>query len=267
MNLLALDTSTERLCLALWAQGQWQLHEEVGGAQASMRLLPAAQALLGQQGLNWSDLQGLAYTQGPGAFTGLRGACSAVQGLALGLGIAAVAVPSLQVVAEDARLQAVERGALPPTEACVVHVAVDARMGQVYEEVLAWDGRRWSSLLGPAVRTPEDLAAAWADAMGPDAAPARSGRSVASRPRLMAGSGLHLLPQEVAQGWRTGALAWVEREARRPAALGYCACAAWAHGPRLDAAQVMPLYVRDRVAQTTAEREAQRQMVAQGAVT
>ena len=264
MNLLALDTSTERLCLALYARGQWYPHEEPGGAQASMRLLPAAQVLLSQQGVQWADLHGLAFGQGPGAFTGLRGACAAVQGLALGLGIPAVAVPSVQLVAEDARQQALACGRLQAQARCTVHVAVDARMGQVYDDMLAWDGRRWHSLQGVAVRAPQEVARDWEAAI--EAAEPHAGRSEAhptAAVRLMAGSGLPLLPFNDAQAWRAGVALWAEREVHRALALGHGALAAWEDGPRLDAAQVMPLYVRDRVAQTTAEREAQRMAAAQ----
>lgn len=263
MNLLALDTSTERLCLALHARGQWALHEEAGGALASMRLLPAAQELLSQQRLRWADLQGLAFGQGPGAFTGLRGACAAVQGLALGLGIPAVAVPSLQLVAEDARQQALARGLFGAQAHCTVHVAVDARMGQVYDDTLAWDGQRWCSRQGVSVRAPQEVARDWRAALEGVRLEAGARAGLHHEPavpsiRLMAGSGLPLLPADEAQACRASTVLWAEAEVNRALALGHGAWAAWEDGPRLDAAQVMPLYVRDRVAQTTAEREAQR---------
>lgn len=246
MKLLALDTSTERLCLALCQDGRVHGHEEPGGALASQRLLPAAQALLQRHGLNWGDLDGLAYGEGPGAFTGLRGACAAVQGLALGLDLRAVSVPSLWIVAEDARHQALAHGLLQPQGPCTVAVAVDARMGQVYDERMRWSGQGWTCLDGPQVRAPEDVAQAWwALRSGACTEPAW----------ILAGSGLALMPEADAAALKGQALFWAAEAHDRSAALGRCAVLAWEAGPQRDAAQVMPRYVRDRVALTTAERQ------------
>jgi tRNA threonylcarbamoyladenosine biosynthesis protein TsaB len=251
MNLLALDSSTERLCLALCLADdggavEIHVHEEEGGSRASLRLLPAARELLARHGLDWPDLNGLAFGQGPGAFTGLRGSCAAVQGLALGLGLESVAIPSLRIVAEDARLQAVRQGVLSESAACVVRVAVDARMGQLYEGCGAWDGQAWRGVYGPTVRDPADVARDWLQ-------PMHSGVAV------MAGSGLNLMPADAVQALAPLAQAWIEHEVDRAYALGGCAVMAWRQPDvrRLDAAQVMPLYVRDQVALTTAEREQQ----------
>jgi tRNA threonylcarbamoyladenosine biosynthesis protein TsaB len=261
MNLLALDTSTERLCLALClahddAEVDIHVHEEEGGPRASMRLLPAARELLARHGLDWSDLTGLAFGQGPGAFTGLRGSCSAVQGLALGLGLESVAIPSLRIVAEDARLQAVRRGVLSVSTACVVRVAVDARMGQVYEGCGAWDGQRWYGVYGSTVRDPADVAGDW---LQPVRLADDSKHAVASAVTVMAGSGLNLMPVDVVQSLAPLAQAWIAHEVDRAYALGRCAVMVWRDPGvvRLDAAQVMPLYVRDQVALTTVEREQQ----------
>jgi tRNA threonylcarbamoyladenosine biosynthesis protein TsaB len=247
MKLLALDTSTDRLCVALCGHGGVQTHEEPGGPQASQRLLPAAQALLARHGLVWADLDGLAYGQGPGAFTGLRVACAAVQGLALGLGLRAVGVCSLMIVAEDARQQAMGRGSLRAEQACTVAVAVDARMDQVYDKRLRWDGQHWQSLSEAAVRLPNEVVMDWTQRWATD------GRQQ-GEPWVLAGSGLGLMPSKPWSHLQAQALCCLPDTADRGAALGRCADAAWAGGPHLDAAQVMPCYVRDRVALTTAER-------------
>ncbi|NBT10515.1 MAG: tRNA (adenosine(37)-N6)-threonylcarbamoyltransferase complex dimerization subunit type 1 TsaB [Betaproteobacteria bacterium] len=264
MNLLALDTSTDRLCMALCSGEAVHAHEEPGGPQASQRLLPAAQALLVQRGLTWRDLDGLAFGQGPGAFTGLRGTCAAVQGLCLGLGVSAVAVPSLLIVAEDARQQALDSGQLKPTQACTVAVAMDARMGQVYDDQAHWDGRHWRPMTSPLVRSPSEVAESWQTVRAQEAdrahqaeRPGHDRQGAAQGTWLYAGSGLDLMPLELAGPLRHRAALWAPHVAHRGAALGRCAVAAWAAGPRLDAAQVMPWYVRDRVALTTAERRAQ----------
>jgi tRNA threonylcarbamoyladenosine biosynthesis protein TsaB len=253
MKLLALDTSTERLCVALCTGDQVGVHEEPGGPQASQRLLPAAQALLQQLGLQWSDLHGLAYAQGPGAFTGLRGACAAVQGLALGLGVPAVAVPSLRIVAQAARQDAVRQGLLQPGQTCTAWVAMDARMGQVYDDLARWDGQRWHEVRGPVVREPVQACAQWLDDFDSAGHALKGGADAPAI--LFAGSGLGLMPPDGAEKLRATGMLWMDQELGRGAALAQLAMAAWELGPRLDAAHVMPLYVRDRVALTTAERE------------
>ncbi|MFM7533863.1 MAG: tRNA (adenosine(37)-N6)-threonylcarbamoyltransferase complex dimerization subunit type 1 TsaB, partial [Rubrivivax sp.] len=74
--LLALDTSTEVLSVALHGPLGLRLHEGEGGAQASATLLPRIQSMLREQGLRAADLQAVAFGCGPGAFTGLRTACA-----------------------------------------------------------------------------------------------------------------------------------------------------------------------------------------------
>ena len=107
--LLALDTATERLHIALslgaGEGARTQVQELPGGAQASNGLLPALQGLLNAAGLAWPDVSAIAFGAGPGAFTGLRTACSVTQGLALGLGVPVIALDTLMAVAEDARQQ------------------------------------------------------------------------------------------------------------------------------------------------------------------
>ena len=101
-TLLALDTATEHLHIALVAgaaDGAVRTRALPGGAQASAGLLPALQALLDDAGLRWADVDAIAFGSGPGAFTGLRTACSVTQGLALGLGCPVIALDTLMAVA------------------------------------------------------------------------------------------------------------------------------------------------------------------------
>ena len=224
-RLLALDCAGEILSLAL-TEGERVVvaREAPGGAQSSDTLLPLAQTLLGELGWAWSDLSGIAFGQGPGAFTGLRTACAVAQGLALGLDRPVLPLDSLCLVAEDAAAQAT--GAM---RACTV--VVDARMGEVYHAHYALGASGWQPLRAPGLDRPEAL----------DLSGAHD----------WAGNGLALLPQPPAgRCWPTAA--------QRAQALGRLAVAAARAGTWLDAADALPLYVRDKVAQTTAEREAER---------
>ncbi|MEY4099252.1 MAG: hypothetical protein RL300_423, partial [Pseudomonadota bacterium] len=95
MNLLAFDTSTEVMSIAVRSgagkAGLYQ-HNAAGGAQTSTHLIPEIQRLMALAQLRFEDLDAIVFGAGPGSFTGLRTACSVAQGLALG-----VAVPVLPV--------------------------------------------------------------------------------------------------------------------------------------------------------------------------
>ncbi|MGH8820077.1 MAG: tRNA (adenosine(37)-N6)-threonylcarbamoyltransferase complex dimerization subunit type 1 TsaB, partial [Rhodoferax sp.] len=84
MKLLAFDTSTEVMSIAVAHDAQLWQHTSPGGAQASGMLIPAILALLAQAALALQELDAIVFGCGPGSFTGLRTACSVAQGLAFG---------------------------------------------------------------------------------------------------------------------------------------------------------------------------------------
>ena len=232
--MLAFDTSTERMAIGLQAPAGPSCIDAAGGAAASAGLLPQIHALLARAGLTLADLDAIAFGRGPGAFTGLRTACAVAQGLGFGLVRPLLPIDSLLVVAEDARLQVAAATAIE------VGVVMDARMGEVYAGRYRWDGGRWRVVQAPALFTLPALAAAW---------------TVAEAPALLAGSALDVF------GPRLGLpAAWprVAAEFDRAAALLRLAVAAAADDEGVDAASALPLYLRDKVALTTREREAAR---------
>jgi tRNA threonylcarbamoyladenosine biosynthesis protein TsaB len=239
--LLALDSSTEIFALALTSPaGRW-LFEAEGGPQASARLVPEALALLAGAGLSLADVDAIGFGQGPGAFTGLRAACAVVQGLAFGAAKPVLAIDSLMLVAEDARQQAAadER---PLTGS--IWVAMDARMGEIYAARYAWNQGVWASGIPPSLYTPAQLREAW----------------LAEPPAAVAGSALTVFAESLGLTDQPACRAW-PRSHSRAAALAALTTQAWAAGAQLDAAEAMPVYVRDKVAQTTAERLALRASV------
>lgn len=127
MRILALDAATEAMSAALFdsadASADREIFEIAPRAHAT-RLLPAAQSLLDAAGLEITDLDGLAFARGPGAFTGLRIAAGLVQGLAGGAGLSVVGVSTLAALAARAFDQA--------PHAARVQVVQDARMGEIY---------------------------------------------------------------------------------------------------------------------------------------
>ncbi|MBS0448779.1 MAG: tRNA (adenosine(37)-N6)-threonylcarbamoyltransferase complex dimerization subunit type 1 TsaB [Proteobacteria bacterium] len=227
--LLALDTATERMSLALARDGQAWTHEAAGGATASATLIPAVQGLLARAGLLLRDLDAIAFGRGPGAFTGLRTACSVAQGLALGANKPVLPVDTLLALAEDARddAQDIDLWSL-----------MDARMDEIYAAHYAYADGAWRVVEAPMLVRPEALNARWR----------------AQPPQIVAGNAVR------AYGARLDL-----RAARRiPEAMPHAAAmlriagALWERGGAVDAAAALPLYVRDKVAQTTAERAALR---------
>ena len=226
-SLLAFDTATEHLSIAVAVRERVLTHEAAGGAQASATLIPAILALLAEAGVTLRELDAIAFGRGPGAFTGLRTACSVAQGLAYGAGKPVLAIDTLLAVAEDAR-----RGA----EAFDVWVAMDARMDEIYAAHYRFDGGAWSVREAPLLITPDALNARW-----------------------------HLEPAQHVAGTAITAfgarLAWGDAAPHpealpRAAAMMPLARALWVQGGAVDAAHALPLYLRDKVAQTTAERDA-----------
>jgi tRNA threonylcarbamoyladenosine biosynthesis protein TsaB len=220
--LLAIDCATETVHLGLCAGERTWTRQLPGGAAASAALLPAIEGLLADAGLPLGALEALAFGRGPGAFTGLRTACAVVQGLALGLDLPVLAIDTLAAVAEDAR----QAGATAP----LIWVIQDARMGELYVAACGTDG---SMPAPPRLARPADLPALLSD-----------------HPGDLAGNGLALLPA-LSDGAATRAWPQAEPSARALLAL---ARIAHARGLHQDAALALPLYVRDKVALTTAER-------------
>ena len=230
--LLALDSSTDQMAVAVSSPSGRTLIDQPGGAQASATLLPQALALLAQADLSLADVDAIAFGRGPGAFTGLRTACAVVQGLAFGAGKPVLALDSLMIVAEDARQQAVAAAA--PLEG-LIWVAMDARMGEIYAAAYRFEGAAWITVDAPALYSPAALLGHW------------------QCPAAVAGSALGVFAEQLgspARSWPTSV--------SRAAAIAALAEQAWARGEATDAATALPVYVRDKVAQTTAERLAAR---------
>jgi tRNA threonylcarbamoyladenosine biosynthesis protein TsaB len=235
-RLLAFDTSTDTMSIALLTPHGVRSRDEAGGAQASAHLVPELLALLADAGCGMQALDAIAFGCGPGAFTGLRTACSVAQGLAFGAGKPVVPVDSLLIVAQDARMQINDVAhAAAPTE---LWVAMDARMNEIYAGAYRWSAGRWAVQSAPALYTVEALNARW------QAAP----------PALVAGSALDAFGDRLT----LGAAATVPRERSRAAALIEVAAQLLADGRTVDAVHALPVYLRDKVALTTQEREAVR---------
>lgn len=150
MNLLAIETSSEYLSLALEAGGTLHDYHEHAGQLHAERILGEVMALIARAGLQKADVQGIAFGCGPGSFTGLRIACGVTQGLAYALDVPVKGIVTLMALAED----------LFRTDGCRQVIACsDARMGEVYHAAYRRtlvDGlESWVEVSPPMVCKPE----------------------------------------------------------------------------------------------------------------
>ncbi len=121
--ILAIDTSTEACSCALIKNGLITETFEVIPRQHAKRLLPMIKDLLAEQSLDFTDLQAIAYGQGPGSFTGLRIAAGVTQGIALAANLPVVPVSSLAALAYQVKGQ---------QEQAIVFSTLDARIDEIY---------------------------------------------------------------------------------------------------------------------------------------
>jgi tRNA threonylcarbamoyladenosine biosynthesis protein TsaB len=227
MRLLALDAATEACSVALICDGEWRERSVESGKAHATEILRMVQELLAEAEIPLSGLDGLAASVGPGSFTGVRISVAVAQGLAFGAGLSVVPVGTLEALA----LQAVNAGAQRAI-ACL-----DARMGEVY----------WGCFESHAL---QGVAALNVPGVGPpDAVRLPSGggayrgigRGFSAYPILSQLPGLQI----DAVGSRA------LPNAREMAQLGVLRLAAQGG---LDPADLIPLYLRDKVALTSAER-------------
>lgn len=223
LNLLALESATEHCSAALWLDGHVMVRHSLNPQRHSETLLPLVQDLLEEAGVGSSALDAVAFGAGPGAFTGLRLACGVAQGLALGLAIPVIPVSTLMALAQSA------------AETRVVAL-LDARMGQVYCAAYERDGEDWLTRVDPCLCDPEALPllpqGLW----------------------LPVGSGSEMLGSRLDQAWPGQLLparAGIVPDAAHVATL---AARAYACGAAVPPESASPVYLRDKVAQTRAER-------------
>jgi tRNA threonylcarbamoyladenosine biosynthesis protein TsaB len=230
MRILVLETSTEWCSVAVGDGVRWRARDELAGQAHSERALVLCDELLAEAGWTVGDLDGIAFGAGPGSFTGIRIACGLAQGLALAADLPVLPVPTLEALAQAAWTD----GAHSHVIACL-----DARMREVYVAAYARDGCAWRELAAP-------------DVLAPDAVGRPPGAGW-----FGAGSGFRAYPALAARL----ALAGFDGAARPTAqAVGELALPRFAAGAGVSAADALPIYVRHRVALTTAEREAGRRL-------
>ncbi|NQD37707.1 tRNA (adenosine(37)-N6)-threonylcarbamoyltransferase complex dimerization subunit type 1 TsaB [Permianibacter sp. IMCC34836] len=221
-NVLALDTATEALSVALQFGDQLVGHYEVAPRLHAQKILPLIDSVLAQAGLRIADIDAFVFGRGPGAFTGVRTAVAVVQGLAFSHDKPVLGVSTLLAMAEGARRQ---HGVTQ------VLTAIDARMGEIYAAAYRHDGKEWQLVLPEAVMAPAQLKFAEAGDW------------------FACGTGWQAHGEQLRAGVRAH-LQLEPGEGRLPDARDMLALAlpALARGEGLPADQALPVYLRDQVA-------------------
>jgi len=224
LNLLAFDTSTEFLSIAIARDEEVFCLDTLAGQSHSQRILPEIQHLMRRAQLQLSDLNGLVFGAGPGSFTGVRIAAGVAQGLALGAGLPVLGVCTLMALAQGSR-------------ASKVLACLDARMGEVYFAAYVKQGDAWHTVHAPGLYKP-------------DAVPQVDGHGWAA-----AGSGWQTYGDILSARYSAQISEMQPQLMPQANAMLQLASADFASGRTMTAADAMPIYIRNRVALKTTERE------------
>jgi tRNA threonylcarbamoyladenosine biosynthesis protein TsaB len=222
MRILGLETSTDLGSCALLLDGETIERRCPPGRPHSETLLPLVRDLLAEAGLDFSRLDAIAFGAGPGAFTGLRVACGIAQGLAVAADLPVLPVGTLEALAAGSHGDR-------------VLALLDARMNEVYYAALERDGEGLRLAGEVRVAPPEAIVlpegAGW----------------------LACGNALAAYP---ALARRVAEAGWDAQPEAMPtaAAVVRLALPRLARGEAVDPGLAAPFYVRDKVAQTVAER-------------
>jgi tRNA threonylcarbamoyladenosine biosynthesis protein TsaB len=223
VNVLALESSTHVLSVALWRDGSAREHRETLPSAGSRYLLPWLSALLADAEMDIADVDAIAFGAGPGGFVGVRLACALAQGLAVGLGLPVLGVSTLEALA-------VASGGTD------VYACMDARMGEVYAAAFRCCGGTADIVQAAGVFAPGEVPlpppAAW----------------------VGVGDGFAVHGERLRR--RLGGLLVDVRADISPSASAVAGVAALrlSGGGSGDVTLAQPIYIRDAVALTTAER-------------
>lgn len=242
-NILAFETSTERLSVALAIDGRVRV-EHFADAPHSERILHVVRTLLDSAGATTTALHGVAFGAGPGAFTGVRLGCGVAQGIALAHDLPVVAVNSLHALAQsyvtatNASSPLSRSSAASASFDAAILAISDARLHEVYYAGWELAGDTWRESLPTALARPAEIAVPSAGQW------------------IGCGSGFGVYRDTLCArlGPRLASIADVTHP--DAGAVLAIAAAALRRGEGVAPEHALPIYVRDKVALTSAERAA-----------
>ena len=223
--ILAIETSSELASCALIKGDTIVARESSGVRTHSQAILPMVQEVLREAGVALSECDAIAFGAGPGSFTGVRTACGIAQGLAFGAKLPVLPMVTLAAMALACRQR---------SGASEIVAVLDARMGEVYWAQYRYQ-EGWQTVSAPALCAPGAVAP-----LPVAGTLVACGNGFAEYAAAFAG-----------KAFAEGALIDVTPHARQLAELARIALAA---GAAVSAAEAQPLYLRNKIAYTSAER-------------
>ena len=228
MKILAIETATEACSAALLIDDQVKVEFEHAPRQHTQLILPMLDKVLAEADVVLADIDAIAFGRGPGAFTGLRIAAGVTQGLALATERPVIAISTLAALAQQV---------YETHQHTHMLTALDARINEVY-----WG--KYSIEQGRAVLEGEEQVILPQEIT-----------SIHSEQWAGVGSGWAVYGDElsaIANGHLKNIYAGIEPSAEYIAKL---AAYEFATGNLLSVEEAQPVYLRDKVAQTIAERK------------
>jgi tRNA threonylcarbamoyladenosine biosynthesis protein TsaB len=227
-NILAIDSSTELASVCFTDGDRWIERTEHAGQRHSAIIMDHVQAVLAEARMTPATMHEVAFGAGPGSFTGLRIACGIAQGIGYGARVPVRAVSSLLAVAHASGLSP-------------VIAAIDARMNEIYWAAYAREGDRWNEIVAPTASSAAAFVLPALPSQSPPGIHWNGAGNAFSRFVTLAAT----MPAAATID------ASIEVTARAIADLALSG-----HGTCDNAEHAMPVYIRDKVAFTAAERAA-----------
>ncbi|WP_288637453.1 tRNA (adenosine(37)-N6)-threonylcarbamoyltransferase complex dimerization subunit type 1 TsaB [uncultured Oxalobacter sp.] len=223
LTIIAIDTSSDVASVALLRGEKLRSLSSEGFSTHSLSTLPMLQQLLKEEGIEIKDVDAIAFGCGPGSFTGLRTACGIAQGLSFGASIPVVPVVTLEAMAETCRRK---------YGTDTVLSLLDARMHEVYWGEYQYENGRWKTIVELSLSSAADVV--------PVGNPVFCGNGLtAYADDLMTVVGENPQYPDIIPHAEAIAILGKERFLR---------------GETIRAADIEPLYLRNKVALKTAER-------------
>lgn len=235
MKLLAIETSTEACSVGLMIDGHIETRHRLAPQQHGVLVLPMIDELMSDAGIAPAQLDAVAYGRGPGSFTGVRIGVALTQGIALGADLGVIGISTLHSMAQSVHRTHDDNH---------IAVSLDARMDEVYFAAFTADEA------GIVLSVVEECICP------PESVPLLE----RTQPWVWCGSGAERYADKIpdvneSQGAIVRMDVW-------PHAHDMLVLAAplYAANKITSPEQAMPVYLRDKVAETTAERLVSKQL-------
>lgn len=227
MKVLAVETSTEACSAALHIDGEVHERFEIAPREHTKLILPMIDSLMAEAELKPQQLDGLAFSRGPGSFTGVRISTGVIQGIAMGADLPVVPVSTLAAIAHHF---------LKSSDVNCAYTAMDARMGEIFWGVYQKDQQGFAELIGEeAVTLAENIIF-----------PQQKGVGI--------GSGWGVYPDQLSQCLGNLLQAIEVDHLPRASAIVDLGVMGIAKNQAVAVENAMPVYLRDKVAKKESER-------------